>query len=403
MTDFLHDRKGYHEDDERLASLSPPRRQPFIRAPPPPHELHAPLTSDDHLFQTIHFAPAPDIDTEKYRLVIDISALRNPFPSNKTTDAPPTVLSLADIKALPSMDLTSFHECYGPPTLKPDTNRWRIGCVRWTGVKLRTLLNHAGLSPSILCIFHSENGGSPYLWADGLDRGTFAGSSSDRYRKDIPLKKALCDEVLVAYAMNGLPLSKERGGPVRLVVSGWFGTCSVKWLCKVQVQVGRAEGMFSRGRFYNEEVGDEMARYLGKVEGERMGWWKKDLGGEGEGGKVWMKPVWRVDVNSLMYKPMPDACFLREQGRETTDVEVEGWAWSDEGVRAVEVSLDQGKTWDEAEVQMRREREWQQFRTSLRVRQGQWTIIARAECKSGQKQPLTGRRNHVHSVRFRVE
>lgn len=115
------------------------------------------------------------------------------------------------------------------PLVPADGNLWRVGNVRWTGVPLAVLLEHAQLET-----------GATHVWSDGLDSGEFGGRTMNRYRKDLPISKALSREVLVAYEMNGAPLTRERGGPVRLVVPGWFGTNMTKWLCRLSVQDGRA-------------------------------------------------------------------------------------------------------------------------------------------------------------------
>ncbi len=362
--------------DERSASLSPPGTQPHIRPPPPPHVLSSPITPDHSLFQTIHFAPAPTIDLDKYRLVIT-GLVEHPL-----------TLTLNEIKAFPSTTVTAFHECYGPPTLPPDTNRWRIGCVRWIGVRLSHLLS-----------LSKPTAQAKFVWSDGLDKGTFQGVFSDRYRKDLPMRKALSSEVLVAYEMDGEPLSKERGGPVRLVVPGWFGTNSTKWLCRLEVREERAMGEFvGKGRFYSEEVPVEEERWTRdetKWDGNVL--WEREKDG------VEMRPVWRVQVNSMLVRPRPDEGFMVGKGKEEAEVEVEGWAWSDAGVKGVEISVDEGRKWEGASLDERKEYGWQRFRRKVRVGKGQWRVVARAECNSGMKQPLKGRRNHVHRVSFRVE
>ena len=360
----------YHE---RNATLSPPGTHPYIRPPPPPHHLSAPLTPDSLLFQTIHFSPAPTISLPKYRLII--TGLVNT----------PLSLILDELKALPSTTVTAFHECYGPPTLPPDRNRWRVGNVTWTGVRVSYLLELAGLSSS-------SSGGGKYIWADGLDSGTFDDTFSDRYRKDLPIEKALGEECLVAWAMNGEPLSMNRGGPVRLVVPGYFGTNSVKWLCRLSVQAERAQGEFvGKGRFYNEEIPPEE---------EEEGW---------DGNECWVaegkrrRPVWGVQVNSFMFRPVPDEVLGVDEGGEGREVVVEGWAWSEAEVKGVGISFDEGGTWETAWVEQREEFGWQRFRLKRWVGRVEWRVIARAECKSGLKQPLRGRRNHVHSVNFKVD
>jgi DMSO/TMAO reductase YedYZ molybdopterin-dependent catalytic subunit len=322
----------------------------FIRHPPPPHSLTTYITPDSQLFQTIHMG-ATVVDLTRYRLFITGLVPR------------PYTLTLSDLKHMPQTTITSFHECYGSPLKPPTESCLRIGNVTWTGVKVSHLLGLAGLSPSSTTDL--------FVWSEGLDRGTFAGVHADSYQKDMPLSKALQSEVLFAYEINGEPLSKNRGGPVRLVVPGWFGTNSVKWLCKLEVRKGRAMGPYTT-TFYNERD-------------------PEDLSGEA------MRPVWGVEVNSMIVKPKPGE-VVRSDG-----VVVEGWAWSEEGVRCVKVSGDGGVSWQEADVEKRMEFEWQKFETRLKLEPGSQCIVARATCLSGREQPIEGRRNHVHQVQVHAK
>lgn len=198
-------------DAERRAFLYLDPGSFYIRHPPPPDKLSAFLTDDDDLFQTIHMGGA-EVSLEKWMLVIDGMVGR------------PYALTLKQLQALPSRTITSLHECYGSPLVPPTKALRRIGNVQWTGVPLKDLLDEAQVMP-----------GARFVWSEGLDRGAFGGIEADRYQKDLPMEKALSSEVLVAYAMNSQPLSKNRGGPVRLVVPGWFGTNSVRKRERVQV------------------------------------------------------------------------------------------------------------------------------------------------------------------------
>ncbi|KAK3047317.1 hypothetical protein LTR09_011307 [Extremus antarcticus] len=334
------------EDEERSAFVKLDPSTFFIRHPPPPHELGPSITDDEFLFQTIHMGAAI-VDESRYRISIT-GLVDNPYS-----------LTLTQLHALPSTTITAFHECYGSPLVPPTKALRRIGNVTWTGVPLHVLLVYARPKVS-----------GTYVWSSGLDHGTFAGVEADRYQKDLTLAKALGPEVLVAYAMNGQPLSKNRGGPVRLVVPGWFGTNSTKWLCKLEVQDRRAEGPFTT-TFYNEQYppDDPTNPY---------------------------KPVYGVQPNSMISSPEPEAEVVG------AEVVVEGWAWSEDGVTTVDVSVDEGESWVDAKVEDRSELSWQRFRAKLELAKGRFVVLARAEGADGRVQPLGEGRNHVHRVAFEV-
>ncbi|CAN7780443.1 molybdopterin-dependent oxidoreductase [Variovorax sp. LjRoot175] len=316
-----------------------------LKPPPVPAGLRDFITSDAQLFETIHMGSV-EVDAKRWRLQVD-GLVRRPFS-----------IGLDGLRQLPSVTVTAFHECFGSPLVPADGNLWRVGNVRWTGVPLAALLEQAQLEP-----------GATHVWSDGLDSGEFGGRSMNRYRKDLPISKALSHEVLVAYEMNGAPLTRERGGPVRLIVPGWFGTNMTKWLCRLSVQGRRANSPFTTD------------------------WYNRDSEHEG---KVIREPVWAVEPNSMITHPAPDDTI------STDDVEVKGWAWSNNGIGGVALSADGGATWQEAEVRPRREFEWQQFAATLPLPRtpGPMSIVARARDADGSIQPLSGTRNTAHSVQI---
>lgn len=333
-------------DEERAAfvELNPPSFH--IRHPPAPNKLDDFLTPDDLLFQTIHMGGAV-VDVAKWKLVIT-GMIERPF-----------ALTLGQLKSLPSTTITSFHECYGSPLAPPTKALRRIGNVQWTGVPLNLLLEKAGVKP-----------GAQYVWSEGLDRGSFGGEDADRYQKDLPIAKALEHEVLIAYEMNGEPLSRNRGGPVRLIVPGWFGTNSTKWLSKLSVQDQRAPSIFTT-KFYNEKYppDDPTCAY---------------------------KPIWKVQPNSMIVRPAPDSKVTGP------DIIVEGWTWSADGVTKVEVSIDEGQSWQPSQIEPRTEYSWQKYRSQLTLDPGIYTVLAKATGHDGREQPLEIGRNHVHRVQFEV-
>ncbi|OAL44247.1 molybdopterin binding oxidoreductase [Pyrenochaeta sp. DS3sAY3a] len=316
-----------------------------LRPQPPQHQLSSRLTPEALLFQTIHMGSVT-IDPSNWHLVLTGLVAR------------PYALTLAQLKELPRTTIAAFHECFGSPISPPTTALWRVGNVEWTGVRLATLLAYAQPLPS-----------ASYVWSSGLDAGEFAGVSADSYQKDVPMGKALAPEVLVAYAMNGEPLGRERGGPVRLVVPGWFGTNSTKWLCRLEVREKRAPGPYTT-RWYNRE--------------------------DPRGGSGALTPVWEVDVNSMITTP-EDGAVVQEG-----DVLVEGWAWSADEVVRVGVSTDGGQSYQMAVVESRYEFSWQKFSLTLVLGLGEHVLIAQATSKNGTSQALSGYRNHVHSVNLQV-
>ncbi|CAN7734073.1 molybdopterin-dependent oxidoreductase [Variovorax sp. LjRoot290] len=316
-----------------------------LKPPPIPAGLRDFITSDAQLFETIHMGSV-EVDAKRWRLQVD-GLVRRPFS-----------IDLDGLRRLPSVSVTAFHECFGSPLVPASANLWRVGNVRWTGVPLAVLLEHAQLET-----------GATHVWSDGLDSGEFGGRRMNRYRKDLPISKALSHEVLVAYELNGAPLTRERGGPVRLIVPGWFGTNMTKWLCRLSVRGRRANAPFTTV------------------------WYNRD---KEHGGEVVQEPVWAVEPNSLITHPAPDDTI------STDEVEVKGWAWSDNGISGVALSTDGAATWQSAEVRPRHEFEWQQFAATLPLprRPGPVSIIAKARDTDGSIQPLSGARNAAHSVQI---
>jgi len=334
------------DGDERHALVDVNPRGFYIRHPPKAHILNDSITPDDLLFHTIHMGAAV-VDPVRWKLVVT-GLVKKPFS-----------LSLDQLKRLPHKSVTSFHECYGSPLKPPTEAVWRIGNVVWTGVPLSYILSLTSPLPE-----------AHYVWSDGLDNGTFAVVSADRYQKDLPMDKAQSPEVLIAYKMNGEPLTKERGGPVRLVVPGWFGTNSTKWLCRLTLEDRRAEGPYTT-TFYNEiDPGDPKG--------------------------IKKRPVWNIEVNSIIVRPEPDAVLVG------STVTIEGWAWCFEPVKSVCISFDEGESWIATDVETRKDFSWQKWKIECDLLSGSYSVMARAEATLGHMQPLYGRRNHVHRVKFSI-
>ena len=205
---------------------------------------------------------------------------------------------------------------------------------------------------------------------EGMDSGTFADTYCEHYVKDIPVARALKGDVLIAYAMNGEPLTPEHGFPVRAVVPGYFGTNSVKWLSRITLAATRPEGLFAT-RLY--------------MRCARVG--SRDL----------LEPAQEMDVNAVIVRPA-------DQDRVSPGrLLVAGWAWSAWPVKRVELSTDGGRSWQETQLEARGPAPtWQRFGFEWEpAAPGSYVLCARACDSEGRVQPNEGR-NSVHAITVMV-
>jgi sulfane dehydrogenase subunit SoxC len=231
----------------------------------------------------------------------------------------------------------------------------RVMNVVWGGVRLSDILYRAGMLPE-----------ARFIWSFGLDHGTYEGHAIDNYAKDLPLAR-LDDSVLIATELNGEPLPPEHGYPARLLVPGFYGTNSVKWLDRIVLADRRSDGPFTTA-LYNDPAP--------------------------EGGT---RPVWAVMPESAIVAPAPHAVL------GSGDTEIWGWAWGALPIAGVEISTDGGATWFAAELEPRRQFAWQRFSLRWRPeRPGPATIMARASDEAGAVQPPDAARNAIHRVEVEI-
>jgi len=175
---------------------------------------------------------------------------------------------------------------------------------------------------------------------------------------------------LIAYEMNGSELPAEHGFPARLVVPGFYGTNSVKWLTRITLAERRAPGPFTT-RWYNDPVVDGFGRETGET-----------------------TPVWSVAPESLIVSPAPHELIGLADTRK-----IWGWAWADGGVRKVYIRSDDAAVWQAADLEPWHGREWPRFSISWTPAQrGEFLLISIAEASNGLRQPTFGRRNAVYEV-----
>jgi DMSO/TMAO reductase YedYZ molybdopterin-dependent catalytic subunit len=246
--------------------------------------------------------------------------------------------------------------------LQPSEPTRRVCNVIWGGARLVDLL--ADCRPRET---------ARYLWSRGADYGAFSDVEIDAYVKDLPLARAQ-DDVLIAYEINGKALPAEHGFPARLVVPGFYGTNSVKWLTAMTLAEGRATGPFTT-RWYNDPMRDSAGRETGA-----------------------RTPVWSIAPESLIVAPAPNATLAA-----MVEHEIWGWAWADGGVAVVEVQIGDEAPWLPATLEPPHGRQWQRFSFAwLPQGPGGVTLASRAISRAGAAQPMAGHRNAVHAVAVSV-
>lgn len=194
-----------------------------------------------------------------------------------------------------------------------------------------------------------------HLWMEALDQAPLPGVP--KFLRSLPRSVALADAI-VAYEMNGQPIPLLHGGPLRLVMPGWFGMASTKWLTHVHARPAVSDNYFMAHGY----------RY-----------------GDGS-------PVERLRVKSLIVSPLDGARV--PAGR----LQVAGQAWTGAGsggIRGVEVSADAGRSWQAARLVGREwPGAWRGWEAEIEFRQpGPRRIMARATDRSGSVQPLSARAN----------
>ena len=170
--------------------------------------------------------------------------------------------------------------------------------------------------------------------------------------------------MLLAYELNGAPLPAEHGFPVRLVVPGYYGTNSVKWLWRLHLAGHRAEGPFTT-EFYNDRLGaDDVAAGLPS-----------------------RRPVWALAPESIIVAPAPDTVVA---AGELT--EIWGWAWSYRGIAAAEVSVDGGASFTRATLEQRSGWAWQRFSLPWRPSRSRRGAAQRSRARGRRRRPAARRR-----------
>lgn len=275
----------------------------------------------------------------------------------------PLELSIADLREqFEVVTLQLQLECGGngragfnPPA---SGNQWTTGavaCAEWTGVRLKDVLERAGVRP-----------GAVYTAHEGADTHLSGDPDKSPISRGVPLEKAMEPHNLIAFQLNGEDIHPENGAPVRLVVPGWPGSCSQKWLTRVWLREQVHDGAKMTGTSYRvpaypvapgEEVPEE-------------------------------------DFVIIQSMPVKSLITFPQSGLDvpaSDRLQVRGHAWAgDRKVSALHTSLDFGATWQEAELdEPANPYAWQHWRQELRFPQpGYYEVWARATDDQGDSQPF---------------
>jgi sulfane dehydrogenase subunit SoxC len=250
------------------------------------------IITPNGLFYERHHGGVPTINPAQHRLMV-----------HGLVDKP-LIFTMEDIRRFPSQSRIYFLECSGNPTYKKPYGKTAsdlvglLSCAEWTGVSLKLVLEEAGLRPD-----------AKWVVAEGGDSAALT--------RSIPIEKCLHDAML-AYSQNGERLRPQQGYPLRLLLPGFEGNMNVKWLRRLRVA---AEPTYSR---------EETSKYT-------------DLMPDGSAREF----TFVMECKSIILRPSGGQRLATPGFHE-----ISGIAWSGRGkIRRVDVSTDDGKSWQEAELQ----------------------------------------------------
>lgn len=271
----------------------------------------------------------------------------------------PLELTLDELKKLPHVTIQAMLECAGAgrtayqplPRGTPWPPTGGFGCPRWTGVRLGDVLKAAGIKP-----------GAVHVAFFGADFSAVA--TAPPVVRSIPLTKAMEPNTLIAWEINGEPLPRVHGYPLRALVPGWTGSASIKWLKGIEVLDAPFKGTYMDDSY-------RMPRHP-VAPGERMP------------ADTVIAEAW--PVKSIITSPASGAKSSLGQ-----TVLIEGKAWAgDNMISKVEISVDEGATWRSAQLARQGDKyAWRLFSFGWKAeRPGYVTFLARATDSAGNTQPM---------------
>src|SRR5271165_6164031 len=274
----------------------------------PLHYFQTELTPNEAFFVRWHLSGIPtSVDTRTFRLEVNGNVAR------------PLILSLADLQTkFPAVSVVALCQCAGNARsyFEPQVpgGQWGFGAMsnaRWKGVRLKDVLEKAGVLP-----------GSVQVGLRGLDTAPLP--QMPRFEKSLPIERAQDGEVIIAYEMNGAPLPMLNGFPLRLVIPGWYATYWVKSLSAITVldKPIKTFWMDTAYRIPDNSQAEETPQSLAPK----------------------TVPITKMSLHSIFVRPTPNEQLRAGQPYTLQGVANDGGS----GIRNVEFSTDDGKSWKEA-------------------------------------------------------
>ncbi|MGB5646390.1 sulfite oxidase [Muriicola sp.] len=316
------------------------------------HLLDDEVTPNKYMFIRNNGLIPEEIDVAKWTLTIDGEAVK----AAKT-------YSLAELKSkFKSYSYQLTIECGGNGRSEFDPpakgNQWTIGavsCAEWTGVRLRDVLEDVGITDKAV-----------YIGYHAADLHLSRDPGKEPISRGAPMVKALQDETLIAYKMNGEDIPLAHGYPLRLVAGGWPASVSGKWLQKISVRDRVHDGPKMTGDAYRVPCNPV-------APGEKVD--DKD-----------MCIIESMPVKSLITHPKTGAMI-----KNGTKLNIRGHAWAGEQeVAKMEYSIDFGASWQNCEIKKPKNRlAWQHFSAAVSFpKKGYYEVWARATDADGTSQPM---------------
>ena len=342
---------------EVLARL--PGKRPLIQHALRPPNFETPLaglvpayTPNDVFFVRYHLAVIPDVDVSGWRLEVGGTSSQHPLN-----------LSLSELRSsFPHVSLAAVNQCSGnrrglfsPRVPGVQWGNGAMGNALWTGVRLRDVLQRAGVASDAL-----------ELVFRGADSAVLPATPD--FVKSIPIDRALDESTLIAFEMNGKPLPHWNGAPARLIVPGWTGTYWMKHLTQLRIEPKAFDGFWMKGAYRLPTGAFPGSQFTSQTNPETT-------------------PITDILVNSLITAPLPGTRI-----RRGTHFALTGKAWDNgSGIAGVEVSIDNRSSWRDAVLGKDLGRfAWRDFRLPLEAATaGTMKIAVRAHSRSGARQPDT--------------